>query len=129
MKEVIKIKEVLSANKQASVKVPELMDYDTLQIILERSELEEKAQSLFDRVTKPIEKALEQAGLTMDQINQVELLGGGIRTPKVTEILEKTFAGKELGVHLNGDESMCFGSAFIGSNSTMNFKVASVMLT
>ena len=66
MKEVIKIKEVLSANKQASVKVPELMDYDTLQIILERSELEEKAQSLFDRVTKPIEKALEQAGLTMD---------------------------------------------------------------
>lgn len=57
------------------------------------------------------------------------MLGGGIRTPSVTEILEKTFAGKELGVHLNGDEAMCFGSAFIGSNSTMSFKVASVMLT
>lgn len=43
LKEVIKIKEVLSANKQASVKVPELMDYDTLQLILERTELESKA--------------------------------------------------------------------------------------
>jgi hypoxia up-regulated 1 len=129
LKEVIKIKEVLSANKQASVKVPELMDYVTLQFILQRSEMEEKATPIFDRVTKPIEKALEIAGLTMDDINQVELLGGGIRVPKIAEILEKAVNGKELGVHLNGDEAMCFGSAFIGSNNTMSFKVASVMLT
>ena len=128
-KEVIKIKEVLSANKQASVKVPELLDYVTLQLILERSEMEERAAHIFDKVTKPIERALELAGLSMDDINQVELLGGGIRTPKVTEILEKAVNGKELGVHLNGDEAMCFGSAFIGSNNTMSFKVASVMLT
>ena len=129
LKEVIKIKEVLSANKQASVKVPELMDYVTLQFILQRSEMEEKATPVFDRVTKPIDKALEIAGLTMDDINQVELLGGGIRVPKIAEILEKAVNGKELGVHLNGDEAMCFGSAFIGSNNTMSFKVASVMLT
>ena len=43
LKEVVKIKEVLSANKQASVKVPELLDYVTLQLILQRSEMEEKA--------------------------------------------------------------------------------------
>lgn len=129
LKEVIKIKEVLSANKQASVKVPELLDYVTLQLILERSELEEKAASVFEKVRTPIEEALQIAGLTIDDIAQVELLGGGIRTPKVTEILETIFKGKELGVHLNGDEAMCFGSAFIGSNNTMSFKVASVMLT
>lgn len=111
------------------MKVPELLDYVTLQLILERSEMEERAAHIFDKVTKPIERALELAGLTMDDINQVELLGGGIRTPKVTEILEKAVNGKELGVHLNGDEAMCFGSAFIGSNNTMSFKVASVMLT
>lgn len=129
LKEVVKIKEVLSANKQASVKVPELLDYVTLQVIMERSELEEKAAPLFDRVTKPIDAALAKAGLTLADINQVEMLGGGIRTPKVAELLEKALAGKELGVHLNGDEAMCFGSAFIGSNSTTSFKVASVMLT
>jgi len=69
LKEATKIKEVLSANKHASVKVPELLDYVTLQLTLERSELEEKAAPLFDRVTKPIEKALEIAGLTIDEIN------------------------------------------------------------
>ena len=129
LKEAAKIKEVLSANKQASVKVPELLDYVTLQLTLERAEMEERASELFARVTGPIEAALAKAGLSMDEINQVELLGGGIRTPKVTELLEKALKVKELGVHLNGDEAMCFGSAFIGSNSTMNFKVAAVMLT
>jgi len=129
LKEAAKIKEVLSANKQASVKVPELLDYVTLQLTLERTEMEEKATELFGRVTRPIDAALAKAGLSMDEIHQVELLGGGIRTPKVTELLEKALKVKELGVHLNGDEAMCFGSAFIGSNSTMNFKVAAVMLT
>lgn len=87
------------------------------------------AASMFDRVTKPIDAALAKAGLTKDDIKQVEILGGGIRTPKIHEILENAFPGKELGVHLNGDEAMCFGAAFIGSNSTTSFKVASVMLT
>jgi len=129
LKEVVKIKEVLSANKQASVKVPELLDYVTLQLTLERAEMEERASGLFARVTRPIEAALAKAGLSIEDIHQVELLGGGIRTPKVTELLEKALKVKELGVHLNGDEAMCFGSAFIGSNSTTSFKVASVMLT
>ena len=88
LKEVVKIKEVLSANKQASVKVPELLDYVTLQLTLERAELEEKAGPLFARVTKPIEAALAKAGMTLDDVQQVELLGGGIRTPKVAELLE-----------------------------------------
>ena len=57
------------------------------------------------------------------------MLGGGIRTPKVTQILEAGMPGKELSVHLNGDEAMCFGSAFIGSNSTTSFKVGKVLLT
>ena len=57
------------------------------------------------------------------------MLGGDIRTPKVIELLEKALEDKELGVHLHGDEAMCFGGAFIGSNSTTSFKVASVMLT
>jgi len=47
----------------------------------------------------------------------------------VTQILEESVKGKELSVHLNGDEAMCFGSAFIGSNSTTSFKVGKVLLT
>ncbi len=50
--------------------------------------------------------------------------------PKVTQILEDTFSMKgDLGVHLNGDEAMCFGSAFVATNSSSNFKVKKIYLT
>jgi molecular chaperone DnaK (HSP70) len=47
----------------------------------------------------------------------------------VQEILQQTLNKNELGVHLNGDEAMCFGSAFIASNSSASFKVRKVYLT
>mmetsp|Transcript_14064 Transcript_14064/g.23890 ORF Transcript_14064/g.23890 Transcript_14064/m.23890 type:complete len:175 (+) Transcript_14064:731-1255(+) len=88
-KEVIKIKEVLSANKFANVKIPELLDYVTLQLNLEREEVETMAQSFFEKVPAPALEALEKAGLKIEDIDQIELLGGGIRVPKVVESLEK----------------------------------------
>lgn len=45
------------------------------------------------------------------------------------ELLQSTLQKSELGVHLNGDEAMCFGAAFIASNSSASFKVRKVFLT
>ena len=114
----------MSANKDASVKIPELLDYVTLQIMLPRDEVEQAASAMFGKIGNPIDMALAQAGLTADDIDLVELLGGGVRTPKVVEELEHKLPGKNMSVHLNGDEAMCFGSAFIASNSSSNFKVS-----
>jgi molecular chaperone DnaK (HSP70) len=44
-------------------------------------------------------------------------------------MLQTSFVGKDLGAHLNGDEAMCFGSAFIASNSSESFKVKKIFLT
>lgn len=77
----------------------------------------------------PVEEVLRKAGVTIEEVDQVELLGGGIRIPKIQEILSSTLKKNELGVHLNGDEAMCFGSAFIASNSSASFKVRKVFLT
>ena len=82
-KEVVKAKDVLSANKNVVLKIGELVDYVTLQTTIERKEFEEKAADFFSKVTVPVEEALKIAGLTIEQIDQVELLGGGIRVPKV----------------------------------------------
>lgn len=128
-KEAVKIKETLSANKFANIKIPELLDYVTLQINLPREEVEEIAKDFFSGVSKPIEMALEKAGLKVEDINQVELIGGGVRVPKVTDILEEYLQRKDLSVHLNGDEAMCFGSAFIASNSSQTMKVKQIFLT
>ena len=122
-KESLKIKETLSANKFANIKIPELLDYVTLQINLPREEVEEKAKDFFAQVAKPSEEALEKSGLKIEDINQIELIGGGARVPKVTEILEEYLQRKDLSTHLNGDEAMCFGSAFIASNSSSSMKV------
>jgi hypothetical protein len=45
------------------------------------------------------------------------------------ENLEHKLPGKNMSVHLNGDEAMCFGSAFIASNSSSNFKVSQILMT
>lgn len=74
-------------------------------------------------------EVLAKAGLESKDLDQVELIGGGIRVPKVLEALEGALDRKDLGVHLNGDEAMCFGSAFIASNSSSSFKVKQVFLT
>ena len=129
MKEVIKIKDILSANKQNQIKIGELADYVSLITTIERKEFEDASQHLFDRVMKPVEDALRRSGLTIDDVDQVELLGGGIRVPKIHELLQSNLKKAELGVHLNGDEAMCFGSAFIASNSSASFKVRKVYLT
>jgi|JI9StandDraft_1071089.scaffolds.fasta_scaffold117030_1 hypoxia up-regulated 1 len=83
IKDSIKAKEILSANQEAVVKVPELLDYVTLFTTLSRVELEANMKDDLARVAKPIEEALKAAGLTVEDIDQVELIGGGVRVPKV----------------------------------------------
>jgi hypoxia up-regulated 1 len=87
LKEVLKIKDVLSANRQVQVKLGELQDYVSLNTIVERRELEEKSEAFFTRVMKPVEQVLEKSGLSIEDIDQIELLGGGIRVPKIQELL------------------------------------------
>ena len=128
-KEAIGIKDVLSANRMVNVKIPELLDYVTLSFELTREDFEHACEHLFERVGTPINQALEQAQLTSDDIEQVEILGGGLRVPKVQTILKEVMGDKELNMHLNGDEAMSFGAAFIASNSSQSFKVRKVYLT
>jgi molecular chaperone DnaK (HSP70) len=67
-KESIKVKDILSANKVADVKVPELVDYVTLRTLLQRTDFETRSKHLLDRVGVPVEQALDIAGVTLDDI-------------------------------------------------------------
>jgi hypoxia up-regulated 1 len=96
---------------------------------LERPRFEEACDSLFKRVESPVTQALKQAQISVEDLTGVEILGGGVRVPKVHDILKEVSGKDELSVHLNGDEAMCFGSAFIVSNFTSSFKVRHFYLT
>lgn len=119
-----KYKEILSANKEVQVYILNVDSGMNLQTKLTREEVEKAIQVDIERVYDPIEKLLNRTGLTLDKIEQIELLGGSVRVPKVQEVLKQrlgSYAGI-LGQHMNGDDSMAMGTAFICANSSSNFR-------
>jgi molecular chaperone DnaK len=77
---------------------------------LTRSKLEQLVEDLLDRSLEPCKKALADAGITVSQINEVVLVGGQTRMPKIQEIVKKMF-GKEPHRGVNPDEVVAIGAA------------------
>ena len=119
----IKYKEVLSANKEVHITVIGVEGGDDLQTKITREEFEEINKDLISRVYKPIEDVLKKTNMTIKNISQIELIGGSIRIPAIQEEF-KTKLGENseiLGIHMNGDDSMAFGAAYMCANSSKNF--------
>ena len=69
--------------------MPEVFDYVTLRTMLYREDFERKSQHLFDKVSAPVERALMASGLHLEDIDQVEIIGGGLRVPRVLELIKE----------------------------------------
>ena len=125
-----KIKHVLSANKEIPVYIDALFDDVPLKAHVTREKLEELCADLLDRAVKPIEDALARANVTMKEVDAIELIGGGMRVPKIQRSIQD-YLGKdlELGLHINSDESMALGASFHGANISTAFKVRHVGLS
>lgn len=126
--EANKIKEVLSANMDFPVRAEQLHAETDLNTKVTRAEFEAACESLFARITGPIDVALAMANISVDQINAVELLGGGVRMPRVKKTLDDYFKASkvEVGQHINGDEAMALGAAFRAANLSTAFRVRKV---
>mmetsp|Transcript_43963 Transcript_43963/g.64586 ORF Transcript_43963/g.64586 Transcript_43963/m.64586 type:complete len:998 (+) Transcript_43963:63-3056(+) len=119
-----KVKHVLSANTDFPVFIDSLHDDTHFQLHITRSEFEQICHDLLLRTPVPIHKAVEAAGLTLDDIDSIELIGGAMRVPKVQEEIREALGKKhELGMHINSDESMALGAAFHGANVSTAFRV------
>ena len=88
---------------------------------LTRAKFEALADKLFERCLKPCEQALKDAGLSTSQIDEVILVGGSTRIPKVQEIVEKFF-GKKANRSVNPDEVVAIGAAIQGAVLTGEVK-------
>jgi heat shock protein len=109
---VEKLKKVLSANSQAPFNVESVINDIDYSSSLTREELEDLVVPLLERVHLPIEAALKQAGLSKEELDFVEIVGGGSRVPSLKERVAETF-GKPLSFHLNQDEAVARGATFI----------------
>ncbi|MBC7849774.1 MAG: molecular chaperone DnaK [Chitinophagaceae bacterium] len=88
---------------------------------LTRAKFEQIADTLFERCLRPCEQALKDAGMSISQIDEVILVGGSTRIPKVQEIVEKFF-GKKPNRGVNPDEVVAVGAAIQGAVLTGEVK-------
>jgi molecular chaperone DnaK len=88
---------------------------------LSKAKFESLADQLFERCLKPCEQALKDAGMNASQIDEVILVGGSTRIPKVQEIVEKFF-GKKPNKSVNPDEAVAVGAAVQGAVLTGEVK-------
>ncbi|KAL2871939.1 Hsp70 family protein [Aspergillus lucknowensis] len=127
-KDAEKARQVLSANTETSASFESLFEEDVnFKYRLSRSKFEELAAQHIARVGKPLEQALEVAGLQLNDIDSVILHGGAIRTPFVQKELEKVCGGSEkLRTNVNADEAAVFGAAFKGAGLSPSFRVKEI---
>src|SRR5579875_1062488 len=85
-----------------------------MQIKLTRSKLEQLMEDLLQRTVEPVKRALSDAGLTPDKIDEVVLVGGSTRIPRVVDIVKNLFNGKEPHKGVNPDEVVAVGAAIQG---------------
>ncbi|KAF6843105.1 heat shock protein hsp88 [Colletotrichum musicola] len=106
-----KCKKILSANQQAPVNVESIMNDIDVSAMITRQEFEAMVEPLLNRVHIPLEQALADAKLSKDDIDVIEIIGGGSRIPALKERIQ-AFFGKPLSYTLNQDEAVARGAAF-----------------
>lgn len=106
-----KLKKILSANQQAPLNIESLMNDIDVSTVLSREDLEKLVEPLLKRCHVPLEQALAEAKLTVEDIDIVELVGGCTRVPSLKERIQ-AFFGKPLSFTLNQDEAIARGCAF-----------------
>lgn len=120
-----KAKVELSSSSETEINLPYVTAVDGvpkhLVTKLSRAKFEALADKLFERCLKPCELALKDAGLSTSQIDEVILVGGSSRIPKVQEIVEKFF-GKKPNRSVNPDEVVAIGAAIQGAVLTGEVK-------
>lgn len=120
-----KAKIELSSSTETEINLPYITAVDGvpkhLVKKLSRAQFEKLADDLFTRCLKPCEAALKDAGMSKDQINEVILVGGSTRIPKVQDMVE-SFFGKKPHKGVNPDEVVAIGAAIQGGVLTGDVK-------
>ena len=104
-------KRTLSSSTTANIEIDSLYDGIDFATTLTRAKFESLCSDIFQRTMAPVEQVLKDAKVSKSEVDEVVLVGGSTRIPKVRELLTTFFNGKELCQSVNPDEAVAYGAA------------------
>merc|ERR1719235_2922065 len=113
-KEVERVKRALSTQHQARAEIEALYDGIDFSETLTRARFEELNNDLFKKTLGPVGKVMSDAGLKKNEVDEIVLVGGSTRIPKVKALLKDYFNGKAPNTGINPDEAVAYGAAVQG---------------
>ncbi|KZT57619.1 heat shock protein 70 [Calocera cornea HHB12733] len=113
-REVEKAKRTLSSQMSTRLEIESFDEGEDFSETLTRAKFEELNMDLFRKTMKPVEQVLKDANVKKEAIDDVVLVGGSTRIPKVQQLLKEYFGGKEPSKGINPDEAVAYGAAVQG---------------
>ena len=108
---VEKAKHTLSSATQANVEIDSLHEGQDFSTTITRAKFEALCDSVFKRCMEPVEQVLRDAKMSKEQINEIVMVGGSSRIPRIRQLLSDYFNGKKLNDSVNPDEAVAYGAA------------------
>ena len=123
-------KRILSSSTTTAIEVESLYEGIDFKATLSRAKLEALCMDEFRKCLEPVEQVLRDAKMAKSNINDIVLVGGSTRIPKVREMLKEFFNGKEPKQDINPDEAVAYGAAIQGAilSKVKDEKITSMVL-
>jgi heat shock protein 5 len=113
-REVERAKRSLSSTAAARIEIEALFDGTDFSETLTRARFEELNMDLFKKTLGPVKKVMEDASFKKSQLDEIVMVGGSTRIPKVQQLIKDYFNGKEPNKGINPDEAVAYGAAVQG---------------
>lgn len=113
-REVEKAKRTLSSQMSTRIEIESFHQGNDFSETLTRAKFEELNMDLFKKTLKPVEQVLKDAKVKKGEVDDIVLVGGSTRIPKVQSMIEEYFGGKKASKGINPDEAVAYGAAVQG---------------
>lgn len=127
-REVERAKRTLSSQMSTRIEIEAFHQGNDFSETLTRAKFEELNMDLFKKTLKPVEQVLKDAKVKKSEVDDIVLIGGSTRIPKVVSLIEEYFGGKQASKGINPDEAVAFGAAVQGGILTGQANTADIVL-
>ena len=104
-------KRILSSATQTTIDIDSLFNSIDYSVNITRARFEELCMDIFKKTIDPVQQVLSDASIPKEQIDQIVLVGGSTRIPRIKQLIQDFFLGKKLNETVNPDEAVAYGAA------------------